>query len=243
MVGNEWPSRLNWQPMATLVVLTIAGPCDLSALLTAVVRAVAPRRAFVDRPGGHKQHDSPVALGGGIAVMVVVWVPLLAATFTVTACAQGIQPDWMPESICTHIEGIAARLPRLLVIFGGALVLHVVGLIDDVRPLGAGLKFAAQFAVAVFVSLVAEVRLLQVLPAPLSVGLTVLWIVLITNAFNFLDNMDGLSAGVASRRTNLTLLALTDSRQNEPRTPARALFHASGGVSIVCRSGRTRASG
>ena len=43
----------------------------------------------------------------------------------------------------------------------------------------------------------AERRAVELLPAPLSVAVTVLWIVLITNAFNFLDNMDGLSSGVA----------------------------------------------
>ena len=77
--------------------------------------------------------------------MTPVWVLLLAADFTATACHHGIQPDWMPELIRMHIDRIAARLPGLLVIFGGALVLHVVGLIDDVRPLAVGLEFAARF--------------------------------------------------------------------------------------------------
>jgi UDP-GlcNAc:undecaprenyl-phosphate GlcNAc-1-phosphate transferase len=183
--------------MARLILLSIGVPCIISALATAAVRAWARGRGFVDRPGGHKQHENPIALGGGIAVMVAVWVPLLAGTLLAAVYVHRVLPDWMPELMRAHVEGIAARLPRLLVILGGALALHILGLIDDCRPLGAGPKFAVQSIVAIVVATAGHVRLLEVLPAPLSVALTVLWIVLITNAFNFLDNMDGLSAGVA----------------------------------------------
>ncbi|HUU83754.1 MAG TPA: MraY family glycosyltransferase [Phycisphaerae bacterium] len=183
--------------MAALILLSIVVPCIIGLLATVAVRAWARRRGFVDQPGGHKQHDYPVALGGGIAVMFAVWLPLLAATLFAAACADRSLPDWMPQLMQTHAEGIAARLPRLLIILGGALVLHILGLIDDSRPLAAAPKFAVQFIVALAVAVLAHVRLLEALPAPVSVALTVLWIVLITNAFNFLDNMDGLSAGVA----------------------------------------------
>lgn len=183
--------------MAGLILLSVAVPCIISALATPAVRAWARGRGFVDRPGGHKQHETPIALGGGIAIMVAVWVPLLAGTLVAAVYVHRVLPDWMPDLMRTHVEGIAARLPRLLVILGGALALHILGLIDDFRPLGAGPKLAVQFVVAIVVAVAGHVRLLEVLPAPLSVALTVLWIVLITNAFNFLDNMDGLSAGVA----------------------------------------------
>jgi len=73
-----------------------------------------------------------------------------------------------------------------------------VGLLDDRRPLGPGVKFIAQFAVAIATAWWLGIRAVEMLPAPFSIALTVLWIVLITNAFNFLDNMDGLSAGVAA---------------------------------------------
>ena len=81
---------------------------------------------------------------------------------------------------------------------GSVVVLHVVGLLDDCRPLGALPKFAAQLAVALFTAWPMGIRVAEALSPPISILLTVLWIVLITNAFNFLDNMDGLSAGVAA---------------------------------------------
>jgi UDP-GlcNAc:undecaprenyl-phosphate GlcNAc-1-phosphate transferase len=86
----------------------------------------------------------------------------------------------------------------VLGIVAGALILHVVGLIDDRKSLGPGIKLFAQLIVALFVTVVLKIRLLEALPVVLSVGLSVVWIVLITNAFNFLDNMDGLSAGVTA---------------------------------------------
>ncbi len=183
--------------MLTIILLAICGPMALSLLATAVVRAVARRRGFIDRPGGHKQHDRPVALGGGVAIMLAVCLPLLAAGMVPALVARNGAPGWLPAMMQTHHEGIADKLPTLLAVLAGALVLHVVGLIDDLRPMGAGSKFVAQFAVALALVAGFDVRLLEFLPAPASIGLTVLWVVLITNAFNFLDNMDGLSAGVA----------------------------------------------
>ena len=183
--------------MVSLIALAVGGPCLLSLLATAIVRAWARRRGFVDLPGGHKQHEAPVALGGGVAVMLAVSLPLLAVVVVVVMVGSGPAPDWLPALLKTHLEGVAARSPRLLAILGGALVLHVLGLVDDARHLGPGLKLVVQTLVALGLAVGADVRLLEVLPAPVSIGLTVLWIVLITNAFNFLDNMDGLSAGVA----------------------------------------------
>jgi len=184
--------------VTTLVVLTLTLPCLLSLVLTGLVRRRALRWGFVDKPGAHKQHANPVALGGGIAITLAVWLPVVGATLLAKLFLAGSAPDWLPEIARTHLEGIAARWLRLLVILAGGLVLHLVGLWDDIRPLGAGPKFAVQFTVAVGVALGAKLRLLEMLPAPVSLALTVLWIVMITNAFNFLDNMDGLSAGVGA---------------------------------------------
>ncbi len=171
----------------------------VSILATRVVRSLSVRRGFIDRPGGHKQHDRPVALGGGVALYATVAACILGGTLAALLAARLGKTDWLPPLLATHLEGVAKRLPSLLGILAAALVLHVVGLIDDRRPLGPWSKFAAQVAVAVFTSGVLGIRIMEgFLPAPLSVAATVLWIVVITNAFNFLDNMDGLSAGVGA---------------------------------------------
>ncbi|MCH9034684.1 MAG: undecaprenyl/decaprenyl-phosphate alpha-N-acetylglucosaminyl 1-phosphate transferase, partial [Planctomycetes bacterium] len=74
-------------------------------------------------------------------------------------------------------------------------------------------KFLAQFAGAGFIAGPVGIRAAEALPEPLSIALTVLWIVLITNAFNFLDNMDGLSAGVAVIAATVFAVAATRAGQ------------------------------
>jgi UDP-GlcNAc:undecaprenyl-phosphate GlcNAc-1-phosphate transferase len=73
-----------------------------------------------------------------------------------------------------------------------------VGLIDDRRDLGPWLKLVAQVLVAVAVVVFAEVRILTALGGAASTVASILWLVAVTNAFNFMDNMDGLAAGVGA---------------------------------------------
>ena len=190
--------------MLAAVVIALLGPLALSLLTTYLVRGWALRRDFVDRPSGHKRHNAPVALGGGIALFVSICGPLAVGTLLAwllmvrSGLPSAPPPAWLPDFVQIHLEGIAAKLPLVLGIVGGAFVLHVMGLIDDRKPLGPLVKFGVQLAVAVFVVGVVGIRAVSALPAPLSMAITVLWIILITNAFNFMDNMDGLSAGVAA---------------------------------------------
>lgn len=185
--------------MLWIMLAAFGGPMIVSILATRVVRSISVRRGFIDRPGGHKQHDRPVALGGGVALYATVAACIVGGTLAALLAARLGKTDWLPPLLAMHLEGVAKRLPSVLGILAAALVLHVVGLIDDRRPLGPWSKFAAQAAVAFFTSGVLGIRIMEgFLPAPLSVAATVLWIVVITNAFNFLDNMDGLSAGVGA---------------------------------------------
>ncbi|GAH66428.1 unnamed protein product, partial [marine sediment metagenome] len=86
-----------------------------------------------------------------------------------------------------------------MIVLAGALLLHVVGVLDDWKNLGPWLKLLPELAICTgLVLLVRRVRVLTVLGEPASSMLTVLWLVTIINAFNFLDNMDGLSAGVGA---------------------------------------------
>jgi UDP-GlcNAc:undecaprenyl-phosphate GlcNAc-1-phosphate transferase len=86
----------------------------------------------------------------------------------------------------------------------GVLPIFLISLIDDIRPVGPRKKFLAHFvgasvAVALGVSLGPEIHLLgsAIRIGPLAVPLSILWIVGVTNAFNFIDGLDGLSAGLA----------------------------------------------
>ncbi len=183
--------------MAWLYGVCLAVPLALSVLATSVVRRRAARWGLVDRPGGHKQHEQPIPLGGGVAIFLALVLPLagvLVATWVFRAVGT---PGWLPASVAAHLGGVASKTPVAAAIIVGALVLHVMGLVDDVRPLSAWLKLTAITLVAGVLVIVFEIRAAVHLGPVPACAITVLWIVGITNAFNLLDNMDGLAGGVA----------------------------------------------
>lgn len=179
--------------------LTAAGVATFlaSMLLTRAAIHVARRIGFVDRPGGHKSHQTPVSYGGGVAIFISVCVPMAMAL----TCVTFVERSWITErwgsEIAAYLSGLRERAGFAWVILGGGLAVHVLGLVDDVRPLGAIPKLLALAGVSTMVSIVGDVRLAEFAGPAASVALTVIWMVVVTNAFNFLDNMDGLSAGVA----------------------------------------------
>ncbi len=130
--------------------------------------------------------------------MISIGLPILIGTCLARFCPTESMPDWIPEFVLLHLNGIASKWLVVVALVGGMLVLHIVGLFDDRRALGPAPKLIAQFIVALITAWPMGIRAAEFLPEPLSIALTVFWIVLITNAFNFLDNMDGLSAGVAA---------------------------------------------
>ncbi len=169
----------------------------ISVLATNLSIKVARRLGMLDMPGRNKAHTEPVALLGGSAIFAsILGVSLLGLALASYWSVRGA-PTWLPETVAIHISGAAAKAPMALGILAGALVLHIVGLIDDRKNLGPWLKLLAEAAVAVAVVMLCKIRILTAAGEPASTILTVFWLVAITNAFNFLDNVDGLAAGVA----------------------------------------------
>ncbi|MBN1489110.1 MAG: undecaprenyl/decaprenyl-phosphate alpha-N-acetylglucosaminyl 1-phosphate transferase [Phycisphaerae bacterium] len=190
-----------------LLGTSAAIPFAISATATAIIRRWALRRGFVDHPGGHKAHAKPIALGGGIGITAALVLPL-AGAILVGVLASRLAPetvrhhqiviDGRNAEVGDLLGGMAMRLPMGLAILGGALVLHALGLLDDIRPLGPLVKMLVMTGVALVLTAGYGIRSLDMLgPIPATLA-SVLWIVVLTNAFNFLDNMDGLSAGVAA---------------------------------------------
>jgi UDP-GlcNAc:undecaprenyl-phosphate GlcNAc-1-phosphate transferase len=209
--------------MTWIVVLAIAVPFVISTVLTVIVRRWA-RRAFVDAPGGHKAHEVPTPLGGGIAITWTLCGNLVGGTLAVWLAQRFNWSSNLPEMIRVHTDGIVEKLPDVFAVASGAIVLHILGLIDDRRPLGPGIKFLVQFAVAFALVWGFEIRANEWLGPAGSIALTVLWIVLVVNAFNFLDNMDGLSAGVGA--IACAILAAAAFRNGQMFVPVAALLLA-----------------
>jgi UDP-GlcNAc:undecaprenyl-phosphate GlcNAc-1-phosphate transferase len=185
-----------WAALAALATAFL-----ISALAVPMTQRLAVRFNMLDIPGRHKAHARPVPLLGGCAILAAVVLPMLLGLSLVRiwACSDSGLPAWLPEEIKIHVSGAAAMAPGALVILAGAGILHVLGLLDDRKNLSPWLKLLSEIALCTgLVLLVPRVRVLTAFGEPWSSILTVLWLVAITNAFNFLDNMDGLSAGVSA---------------------------------------------
>jgi UDP-GlcNAc:undecaprenyl-phosphate GlcNAc-1-phosphate transferase len=165
----------------------------LCVALCGLTRRLAPRVGFVDRPGGHKGHRAPTPLGGGVAIWLTI-VSILALGVLVVVVGGGL----LPEPLARHVGGARSRLGELFEILALASVIMVMGLIDDLRNLDWRLRLGIQVATAAILAATGiRVTLFWPFTHPLLGGaVTVLWIVGLTNAFNMLDNMDGLAASV-----------------------------------------------
>jgi UDP-GlcNAc:undecaprenyl-phosphate/decaprenyl-phosphate GlcNAc-1-phosphate transferase len=177
----------------------------LSACLTTFLsvplwRNWSHKTGLVDDPGHRKIHDRPVALAGGLAVLTGLLVPLLigaALAIDLPLIRQNLTGTGVASnSIGLLGYGFSRRAIQLVGIFAGALGMGLLGWLDDKHELRPGAKFAGQLILAALVA-AAGVRITLFVPNLLfSYAVTVLWILTVTNAFNFMDNMNGLCAGV-----------------------------------------------
>jgi UDP-GlcNAc:undecaprenyl-phosphate GlcNAc-1-phosphate transferase len=173
-------------------LLALAGGLVASAGSLPLWRAWCRRIGHVDDPGHRKIHSEPVALAGGLAVFTGLALPVLMATAVVAL-------GWLdPATQRAVAHGLARRGPQLAAVLGGCLGMVVLGWLDDRYELRAATKFGGQVLIALLVA-ASGVRITLFVPsAAFSIAVTVLWIVTLTNAFNFLDNMNGLCAGVGA---------------------------------------------
>jgi UDP-GlcNAc:undecaprenyl-phosphate/decaprenyl-phosphate GlcNAc-1-phosphate transferase len=161
-----------------------------------LMRWLSPRIGLVDHPAARKVHVVPTPLGGGVAIWAGVVLPLIAAQVLIWSWGAS-PPEWVPAELARHLGGVGYRSPQLWAVLGAATVLAGMGLCDDFRPLPWRPRLFVQFAAAMFV-VAMGVRATAFFENPLiGMVLTVGWFVVLVNSFNFLDNMDGLSGGIA----------------------------------------------
>lgn len=230
----------------------------LSLALTCVARAFGRRRLLLDSSGakGQSKLQRAVPNIGGVAIFWAIALPMLAGLGMIW-----IDPEWVVRLVPVlrpHLEGIHQQTPMAVGLFGALFSLHALGLLDDRRPMPAWPKFALMLIVAAGVVIAFDVRLLTLLDAHvggswLSIALTVVWLVAVTNAMNFMDNMDGLSAGVGAVASSLFLIVALMNGQwfiaamlallvgallgflvfNAPRTRGATIFMGDGGSLVL----------
>jgi UDP-GlcNAc:undecaprenyl-phosphate GlcNAc-1-phosphate transferase len=172
------------------------------------------RKGLVDDPGHRKIHDEPVPLAGGLGVMTGILIPLIVASLLLwSEGRQGNEHSGAGAAVSKVTErviplssnitepllyGLNKRIVELLAIAVGAVGMLIVGLLDDLRELKPGPKFVAQFVVALLVASSGARITLFVHNEPFHYAVTILWVLTVINAFNFMDNMNGLCGGLAA---------------------------------------------
>ena len=172
---------MNWFAVVTVLMLSLA----VTGLAIRPAISLAEKYQLVDRPARHKRHDRPVPYVGGVVLFAAVWLAVAAGLV--------LFPDALPE-----------LRPSLLYVFSGAFIVFLMGLADDLVSLSAWTKLAAQTATGLVLFLgglsidpitIPFMGSYQI--GSLSVVITVLWVVMLTNAINLIDGLDGLAAGVS----------------------------------------------
>jgi UDP-GlcNAc:undecaprenyl-phosphate GlcNAc-1-phosphate transferase len=160
----------SYLPLALEFVLAFI----LSAALTPLVRRDALRRGWVAEPRGDRWHTRPTALMGGVAIFAAFSVALATAPI-------------LDPSTSLH-----KYFPLLLC----ATLAFMLGLIDDIYHLSPQTKLVGQ-VIAAIVLVYFGFKIDWFTSSTLNSFVSIFWLVAVTNAFNLLDNMDGLAAGIA----------------------------------------------
>ena len=173
--------------MTTTFLLILASALILAVGSTPIARRAALRLGIIDKPSVRKIHVNPIPLLGGVAIYAACIAALL-------------------------IFGNRYRLNELVGILVGASLVSFLGVWDDRRSLSPLLKLAGQFVAASILVLTG----VYVGTFPwiwLNIAITLVWVVVITNSLNLLDNMDGLSGGVGAAAAIYFLLLATVNDQ------------------------------
>jgi UDP-GlcNAc:undecaprenyl-phosphate GlcNAc-1-phosphate transferase len=168
-----------------------AGALATTLLSLPLWRRWCVRTGHVDDPGQRKIHESPIALAGGLAVLTGILVPTLVAVALVKFHIAGLN-----SAALSH--GLDKRKIELAAILFGAVAMVALGWWDDKHELRPLAKFAGQILIAAIVATAGVRVTLFVHNIVFSYAITILWILTVINAFNFMDNMNGLCAGLGA---------------------------------------------
>lgn len=192
---------------ALLAALVMISAMLLSAALVPVSKFLARRFGVMDGPGHRKVHTEPMPRLGGIAVFLA-FTGVVLAGFVLAPSLNAI--PWFQarfEAALALLQEAYKVEGKLRGLIFGSILAFGVGLADDI--LGSRFHVAAKVlgqVIAALALIAADVRT-SFLPFEwMNTAVTLLWVVGVTNAFNLLDNMDGLSAGVAFVASGVLLI-------------------------------------
>ena len=188
-----------------------------AAIITPLVISGAQHWHLLDAPDETRHlHDRPVPRLGGVAVFIATMLGI-GSTLLFSPARETLAPEW-------H------NFARALLI--GGTVLFGAGLVDDIRRIRPITKIIAQCVAAVIVAKLGfRIEIIGIGSSVvhlglLSIPLTVLWIVAVTNAFNLIDGLDGLATGIAIVALSTVFAAATVLGNREVATVSFVLIGA-----------------
>jgi UDP-GlcNAc:undecaprenyl-phosphate GlcNAc-1-phosphate transferase len=195
----EFPLERKTPMSAVLLYAGVSGvPFAVTAILLPLVKRACVVHGWLDHPGGRKRHPAPIPRLGGIAfflsfALIVAGGFALAPTIARMDGLRALVPE-----VGRALQDAHRVAPQLGGLLGGALLIFLTGLLDDLlgEKFPVGLKLLGQSgaaSLAVFSGIQVDFTGVPLL----NITVSFLWILGISNAFNLLDNMDGLAVGVA----------------------------------------------
>ncbi|HZR20368.1 MAG TPA: MraY family glycosyltransferase [Verrucomicrobiae bacterium] len=198
--------RFPWNVYVTAVLSAAA----VAALSLPLWRKWCLRTGLLDDPGHRKIHEQPVPLAGGLAVATGLLLPTIIGSLALWllgpsdlleshARNEGVAPaplDQRAEFLLRY--GLNRRALELAGILIGAVGMLSLGWLDDKKELSPRPKFIGQLLIALMVAATGARITLFVPNVLFHYAITILWILTVINAFNFMDNMNGLCAGLGA---------------------------------------------
>ena len=163
-----------YSDMRPAILIAALATAILTGLLTPLLASWARRRNYLDVPNHRSSHIVATPRIGGIALVLGVLGGMVVLYLSGDAPGAGVAP-----------------------VLAGAVAIALLGLVDDFQQLSALVRLAVQTAVAIAVVMTSGDAALPGLASPMAGALTVLWLVTLTNAFNFMDGIDGIAGAQA----------------------------------------------
>ena len=219
-----------WLQIGCISLVTIVPAFFLSLWSVGFVKRYAQAIGLLDKPSARKVHTAPVPLGGGLGIWFGVIGTFLVGTIGLffLKSNEAVSQVWLPTRLQEHLPGLASRAFQIWVLIGGGTILTVLGLLDDRFSLPWQARLTVEFLVSGIVVYWQHLQLTAFIGIPwLTSVLSVIWIVMLINSFNMLDNMDALSGGVAAiicSMLALMLLVMPASSLGQPQLFVAAML-------------------
>ena len=194
----------------------------VSLWIVSWVKRHALRLGLIDMPNERKVHTSPIPRGGGLGIWLGVLSVFTLGTLALALASYSptMVPESIPENVRQMVPGLWSKLSSIWLLLAGGSVVAILGLMDDRYGLDWRVRIAVEFAVAAAIVYGFKLQLTAYIDLPwLTPILSVIWIVMLINSFNMLDNMDALSAGVAAIIAGMLALMLLTTPEPAQREP------------------------